>query len=41
MKGCILSGVERETTHFWRFHETSQKEVIPIVFTEFPKTNEK
>jgi polynucleotide 5'-kinase involved in rRNA processing len=21
MKGCILAGVERETTHFWRFYE--------------------
>jgi hypothetical protein len=41
MKGCILSGIERETTHFWRFNEKSLKEDDSIAFTEFSKTNEK
>jgi hypothetical protein len=41
MKGCILSGIERETTHFWRFNEKSLKEDDSIAFKEFSKTNEK
>jgi hypothetical protein len=41
MKGCILSGIERETTHFWRFFEKSSENHPPIVFKEISKTNNK
>ena len=39
MKGCLLPGVERETTHFWRFFEAPEQTDDLIVFTEFLRTD--
>jgi ABC-type polar amino acid transport system ATPase subunit len=33
MKGCFLSAVERETTHFWRFKEQGHSAELNKSFT--------
>ena len=34
MKGCFLSGVERETSNFWKFKVSTEPMENPIIFTE-------
>jgi hypothetical protein len=33
MKGCFLSAVERETSHFWRFKEQNHPVDLQKIFT--------